>query len=283
MTAETIIPGLVGPGTQPENEDGATLDYMEMPRDMVTFHQPLAPEPEDTLGMEEAKALLNQMADDLANYKIDSSALTYSLNSLAPKDLGLINQIMGEGEVSIVCGTRYQAQESVLAGVWRVVEITGKDNQISDNIEVAAYPDSIFNETFKTAAETIELDSTFPEGVRNAPPVLSEIKDKVANYRAGQPCHAINLTLLPQTDEDIAYLAEKLGVGTTIILSRGYGNCRVSSTMTKNVWWVQYFNSQDATILNSIEIVDLPDVVRAAQEDILDSAERLSEIMEVYK
>ena len=85
------------------------------------------------------------------------------------------------------------------------------------------------------------------------------------------------------TEQDLGYLHDKLGAGGTIILSRGYGNCRISSTGTRNVWWVQYFNSQDAIILNSIEVVDMPEVVHAAQEDIDDSAERLAEILDVYR
>jgi hydrogenase-1 operon protein HyaF len=67
-----------------------------------------------------------------------------------------------------------------------------------------------------------------------------------------------------------------------VMLSRGYGNCRITSTLTRNVWWVQYFNSQDTLILNTIEISHVPDVACAAQEDIDDSAQRLHEILEVY-
>ncbi|MCG8082170.1 MAG: hydrogenase expression/formation protein, partial [Candidatus Thiodiazotropha taylori] len=66
------------------------------------------------------------------------------------------------------------------------------------------------------------------------------------------------------------------------ILSRGYGNCRITSTAVQNVWWVQYFNSQDKNILNTIEIGAIPAVAAAAHEDVQDSAERLSEILEAY-
>jgi rubredoxin len=59
------------------------------------------------------------------------------------------------------------------------------------------------------------------------------------------------------------------------ILSRGYVNCRITSTATRNVWWVQYFNSQETLILNTIEISGVPEVACAAQEDIDDSAQRL--------
>ena len=68
-----------------------------------------------------------------------------------------------------------------------------------------------------------------------------------------------------------------------MILSRGYGNCRISSTATRNVWWVQFFNSQETLILNTIEICEVPEVACAAQEDIDESAERLDEILAVYR
>jgi hydrogenase-1 operon protein HyaF len=93
----------------------------------------------------------------------------------------------------------------------------------------------------------------------------------------------INLTLLPQTEQDLAFLEERLGAGRVTILSRGYGNCRITSTATRNVWWVRYFNSQDRNILNSLEITTVPQVACAAQDDIGDSAERLGEILEIYR
>jgi len=39
-------------------------------------------------------------------------------------------------------------------------------------------------------------------------------------------------------------------------------------------------NSQDALILNTLEITDAPEVARTAAEDLADSAERLTEVME---
>ena len=74
-----------------------------------------------------------------------------------------------------------------------------------------------------------------------------------------------------------------LGSGSATILSRGYGNCRITSTGTRRVWWVQYFSSQDAMILNTLEVTDVPAVACASQEDLEDSTERLQEILEVYR
>jgi hydrogenase-1 operon protein HyaF len=42
---------------------------------------------------------------------------------------------------------------------------------------------------------------------------------------------------------------------------------------------VQFYNSDDRLILNTLEITDVPEAVLAAQEDIDDSAARLREIL----
>lgn len=92
----------------------------------------------------------------------------------------------------------------------------------------------------------------------------------------------INLSLLPFSPEDHNYLNEKVGVGHVTLLSRGYGNCRITSTQVDGLWRVQYFNSTDQLILDTLEITDIPAVACAAPEDLEDSAERLKEILEVF-
>jgi hydrogenase-1 operon protein HyaF len=92
--------------------------------------------------------------------------------------------------------------------------------------------------------------------------------------------HVINLSLLPFSPEDASWLDARLGRGQVTFLSRGYGNCRVTATGIARVWWVQYFNSQDALILNTLEISDMPEVAQAAGEDLQDTSERLREVLE---
>jgi hydrogenase-1 operon protein HyaF len=79
-------------------------------------------------------------------------------------------------------------------------------------------------------------------------------------------------------DHDVLTLA--LPVGPVAMISRGFGNCHVSSTGLSNVWRVQYFNNMNTLILNTIEVVDVPEVVLAASEDLIDSRERLSELID---
>jgi hydrogenase-1 operon protein HyaF len=71
-----------------------------------------------------------------------------------------------------------------------------------------------------------------------------------------------------------------LGTGRVLILSRGYGNCRITSTRVPHTWRVVYYNSQDQVILNTVEVGELPAVACAAAEDIADSRERLAEVLQ---
>ena len=89
----------------------------------------------------------------------------------------------------------------------------------------------------------------------------------------------INLTLLPVSEADLDTLYGWLGHREVSILSRGYGNCRITSTRLAHVWWVQYFNTMDALILNTIEVVDMPEVALAAVEDFEDTLERLRDYL----
>jgi hydrogenase-1 operon protein HyaF len=96
----------------------------------------------------------------------------------------------------------------------------------------------------------------------------------------GDPAHVINLTLFPMTPEDHTVLAQALPVGPVAMISRGFGNCHVTSTGLADVWRVQYFNNMNTLILNTIEVVDVPEVVLAAAEDLADSRERLAELVD---
>lgn len=280
------IPVVVEPGSQPADEDGVVLDYMKLPAEAWTYSMPVIPEPEDIQGREAGIALLAKLAATLSEQQVSDAARVIELTELDTADIELLDQVLGNGEVSIVYEgmLRAKIQESVLAGVWRVQYLNEDDGVERDVIEVGVIPTLIRDGVFTDAAADIQFDpDNMPAGVGNAPALLVEIADKLPDYQPGNDPYVINLSLLPNTDEDIEVLASTLGGGPAVILSRGYGNCRITSTATRNVWWVQYFNSQDTLILNTIEISQVPEVACAAQEDLDDSAERLHEILEVYQ
>lgn len=276
---------ILGAGSQPTENDGAELEYLHMPSEMSVYSAPEIPEPEEIGDRDAGMAVLERLLKQLQAYR-DGESVAQDLTGLDAANRKLVNQVLGEGDVSIVVDgdDRTLIQESVLAGVWRVQAQDADGRLLSDAIEVAAIPQVVTAQGFAGAATQLAFDnSELPEGVMNAPPLLTEINERIPLIKQDGGSHAINLSLLPQTEQDLGFLQQQLGAGRVMILSRGYGNCRITSTYTDQVWWVQYFNSSDTVILNTLEVSRVPEVACAAAEDIADSAERLHEILEVYR
>jgi hydrogenase-1 operon protein HyaF len=264
-----------GPGSQPEDE---TLNYMDMPHDMRTYRMPVLPEPEEVRDLRAARGTLQTVLSGLQSAQPEQTPARIDLNPLDAANLALIDQIMGEGEVGALIENQdgsLRIQESVFAGVWRVRMFDTGNQPVSDCIEVGDLPAAIV--LASRSGQSIPAIPPTAPGVINAPALLAEITD---HLRLATPYHIINLSLLPFSPEDALWLDQALGRGTVSLLSRGYGNCRITATGISRVWWVQYFNSQDALILNTLEIADAPEVARAAAEDLADSAERLTEVLE---
>ena len=266
----------IGPGSQPEDEG---LAYLPMPHEMAMFRAPLPPEAAKPATLRQVCALLARLIEEMRATPFGSSDYPrIELTGLAPEIVELLNQTLGQGEVSAVVRAprAVRLQESAFAGVWRVQELRDDGGIASDRIEACAMP-AVLRASVFAGGERVADFPPAPAGVMNAPALLVELRDHAARYREGVPAHVINLTLLPVSPQDLDYLVAALGGGAATILSRGYGNCRIGSTALANVWWVQYFNSMDQMILNTLEVVGVPEVALAAREDYQDSIERLEE------
>jgi hydrogenase-1 operon protein HyaF len=257
-----------------------------MPQGMETFRPPVLPEPEEIAARVGAHQALRAALVELDAVCKGSGNRSVDLNHLSAPDRTLINQVLGEGEVSAIVKAasdgqvELMVQESVFAGVWRVIQSV-QGEVVSDFLELGAVP-----EILTTTAEQDVWDSVprwsgeLPPNVQNAPSLLAEIEDQWRAWKVGQPPHVVNLTLLPMSNEDIGFLDHHLGTGRVLILSRGYGNCRITNTCTPHCWRVVYYNSQDLVILNTVEVTEIPEVALAAPEDLEDSYARLKEVLE---
>lgn len=275
-----------GPGSQPDaSEEG--LAYLPMPSGMRVY-EPHLPEVADPTCAAAARAVLIRIHEALARWSADpaptSGEIRIPVDDLDAPVLALVDEALGEGEVSVKverAGDRLEIQEASLAGVWRVRAFgngMAGDRTARESLLVGSFPRVALNRAFNATSPI--LTGPAPAGLMNGMPILTELLDRSAAWHRGDAPHAVNFSLLPHTPEDLAFIELRLGVGATTVLSRGYGNCRVTATATPNVWWVRYYNSVDTLILDTVEIVDVPAVVCAAAEDIADSTERLAEILD---
>ena len=258
------------------------LDY-PMPSGMTTYAMPQIPEPDEIEGVEAGIALLEEIQEELAGYRAGQPAVVLALDDLDQPDTELINQVLGSGEVSMKYHGAVDAriQESVLAGVWRTFFFDSDDRVVCDLLEVADVPGVVGFAAESAGAVDVSSEGVGPE-LANALPILVELQSQHEKYTNGGEPHSINLTLLPLSEPELEFIDQRLGRGPIDVLSRAYGKCEVISTQTAGIWWVRYYNSMSVLILNTLEVVDVPVVIKAAPEDLADSAERLKEILEPY-
>jgi len=256
--------------------DDPECTYVALPEGMRTFS---APSLHDWRQVPGASDLLNLLADGLDACVKGQQPPVIDLSGHSPEARNFVEQVLGEGEISVLADAtdeKLNIVESVFTGVWVVKHIRqGKLAQYY--LETGAYP-AILADWSAARNQTVPFPEAFPQGLMNAPALVHEVFAKSRLYRQGSD-EIINLTLLPLTGEDTAYLIETLGQAGISILARGYGDCQVNRTLLPNVWWVQYFNSPGQLILNTLEITALPKVVMAAPEDMEDSLGRLRDLL----
>lgn len=269
----------VGPGSQPPEAE--PLDVLPMPSGMNTFRMPVVPESADRAAMARARNLLADFLGRMEAWNgLDDAHPRVDVGRVDAAAAAIVNQVLGEGEVAIRLQGAHEVriQETVFAGVWRVQRLNGGGTLESDAVEACSIP-AVVVETAAAAATGMRAVE-IPAGAMNSPALLAEIRGQQQRYRPGKPAHVVNLTLLPLSPEDHQVLEQALPVGPVAVMSRGFGNCRITSTAAQHVWRVQYFNNMQTLILNTIEVVGVPEVAIAAPEDLADTRERLAELVE---
>ena len=272
----------------------AAPDSAELANEQADFEAPRMPQAEpletpfppagaSAADRAASASVLERFLAAMRGHRFGADATPHArLGELHASARAVLDESLGQGEVSaIVRGAGgapdWLVQETAFAGVWRVRRARGAAAE--DLLEAGDMPHAI-----RAAAErqppAARLDAArLPEGVMNAPALVNEIRYHARRCVAGRPAHVVNLSLLPLNAADRDGLEALLGEGPISILSRGFGNCRVTSSAVRGVWRVQYFNSMSTLILDTIEVVDLPEAACATAEDYADSIERLDELL----
>lgn len=272
----TLPPAGFGPGSQPDPE--GELQYMPMPSGMRVY-APHVPDADDAAALAETLTMLDRIAAACAAVAQGAAPVSFDLAGLSPAARKVMADALGQGEVSMKIRGRpaVMVQESVFAGVWMLLAAG------MDVAEVATVPSLALARAHLPRSPALGLRADRIAGLGNAPALLAELVDKSRTRRAGEMAHVVNLSLLPHTPEDLVWLSEALGEGAVTILSRGYGNCRVTACAQPQVWKVQFYNSMDTLILDTYEVCEMPEVACAAAEDLADSATRIRDVIEAIR
>ena len=264
----------------PEPDDG--VEFMPMPREMSTFEMPRLPEPGPGNDVAGARDVLETFLSHFGAWlERGGEPPALDLAGLAPDALRVLNETLGEGEVAAIVddGDEIRIQETVFSGTWRQQHFNADGALLHDYLLAAPIPPLVAAVAVERASATLRA-LELPAGAMNVPALVNELQEAMDRSGPDTPAHVINLTLLPLSPEDTAHLDQVLDGGSVVILSRGFGNCRISSTAARNVWRVQYFNNMQTLILNTIEVVPMPEVAIAAREDMVETHGRLADLVQ---
>jgi len=270
-----------GAGSQPVEDE--EFRYMPMPG-AEPLRTPTPPEDAAPTDLAAAASVVEQLLESMKRHRPGApESPRFSLKAMAPSALATLNDSLGQGEVSAVVnganGTpAWRVQETAFAGVWRVRRDDARGTVLDDILEAGEVPAVVRDAAEKVSGARLDA-SLLPAGVMNAPAIVSELRHHAQRFKPGNGAHVVNLSLLPLAPADHEGLAALLGEGPVAILSRGFGNCRITATRARGIWRVSYFNSMNTVILDTLEVVDFPESARACAEDYDDSIERLGDLL----
>jgi hydrogenase-1 operon protein HyaF len=249
--------------------------YLPLPSSVAQYVPPLLPDDPElrTAG----EVWLDRIEQALTTFTPGVPQML-DLRDATPAALRFLTEVLGSGEVSALAMGRpdLQVEETIFAGLWRV------RGEAVDYLEVGDVPEVLRQ---RAAAKPMALPDpeTIPDDVINAPHVLAEIIARSERFMTMGATHNFNLDLVPMSDADLGWLVRTLGEGDVVIISAGYGSCRIRSTHLAATWWVQFSNASNQLILNSLDIVEIPAMACAAPDDIADSAKRVRALRGVYR
>ncbi|MGE4483195.1 hydrogenase expression/formation C-terminal domain-containing protein [Acidocella sp.] len=249
--------------------------YLSMPSTVAQYVPPLLPE--DTALRSAGAQWLERMAAALESWRADAPGMVLDLRGASPEGLRFLKEVLGAGEVSALAmgNPDLQVEETVFAGLWRV------RGEGVDYLEAADIP-AILRRRAVAGQLALPDPADLPGDLVNAPHVFAEILARHDAFERSGAAHVFNFDLVPMSDADLGWLVRMLGEGPVVIVSSGYGACRVRSTGLNGAWWVQFSNASDILILNTLEICAVPAVACAAPEDIADSARRIRALGAAY-
>lgn len=249
--------------------------YLPMPSSVTQYVPPMLPDDAELRAAGEI--WLDRIEQALTAYK-QGAPQVLDLREATPEALRFLKDVLGSGEVSALAmgSPDLQVEESIFTGLWRV------RGEGVDYLEVADVPQVLRQ---RAAAPVMALPDpeTIPDDVINAPHILAEIIARSERFMATGETHNFNLDLVPMSDADLGWLVRTLGEGNVVIISAGYGSCRIRSTHLAATWWVQFSNASSQLILNALDVAEIPAVACAALDDIADSAKRIRAVRSVYQ
>ncbi len=128
---------------------------------------------------------------------------------------------------------------------------------------------------FERVIQIHPVGASVPTGTAVAKALMREITEALGEYVRARRSHVIDLTGMPLSEEDRQFLDDRLGRGELSITIDALFSTRIDETRYAGVWRVRHYGSDGELRGERIEVIDVPEIVRAGTADIERSARRL--------
>jgi hydrogenase-1 operon protein HyaF len=131
---------------------------------------------------------------------------------------------------------------------------------------------------------TVPITPLSPSVASDAPAgslaLMHQIVASLEGLIASKTTATIDIHRLPLTPQENQALERTLGEGEVDASVEALGRTRIRETGYPGVWWVTHYNRSSQIIGESIEITDLPELIKSQPEDIRSGLARLRRELE---
>lgn len=119
-----------------------------------------------------------------------------------------------------------------------------------------------------------------PTNTGNVTPVLHEIGHALQRWVEDGTPHIIDLRAMPMAPQEVDELINELGEGEIEATLTVLGKSIIRETRYPGVWLVTHYNTTDGVDSRSIEITDIPALLKSQQADIQAGLQQLNHRLE---
>ncbi|AKH19519.1 hydrogenase expression/formation C-terminal domain-containing protein [Sedimenticola thiotaurini] len=118
------------------------------------------------------------------------------------------------------------------------------------------------------------------ELTHNTLPLLNEVRHALKRLVRTGESTIIDLRAIPFGPGDEERLLDLLGQGEVQATLDSLGRTSIKESRFSGVWIVDHYNSEDERIAFQIEVIDIPDLLRAQADDMSQSLDKLATLLE---
>lgn len=119
-----------------------------------------------------------------------------------------------------------------------------------------------------------------PGTTQNSLPLLNEVRHALKRLVRTGESTIIDLRAIPFGPGDEERLLGLLGQGEVQATLDSLGRTTIRESRYSGVWIVDHYNSEAERIAFQIEVIDIPELLRAQHEDMLEGLDALDRVMD---